>query len=109
MEIRLPKLGEGADSGTVVQVLVQEGAQVEKDQPIIELENEKAVASIPVTQSGTVEKIHVSQGQELAVGDLILTLKTGEKAKAEKPPKADQEKGAKPEEAPEREEREPPE
>jgi pyruvate dehydrogenase E2 component (dihydrolipoamide acetyltransferase) len=98
----LPRLGEGADSGTVVQVLVKEGDLIEKDQPIIELENEKAVASIPATQSGTVERIHVSEGQEIAAGDLILSLSTGQKKKEEAP----QEKKPKAEKEPEREEEE---
>ena len=44
MEVRLPALSEGANSGTVVSILVSEGDQVEKDQTIIELENEKAIA-----------------------------------------------------------------
>jgi pyruvate dehydrogenase E2 component (dihydrolipoamide acetyltransferase) len=102
VEIRLPKLGEGADSGTVVQILVKEGDQVEKDEPIIELENEKAVASIPATQSGTVERIHVSEGQEIAVGDLILSLSIGQKKKEEAP----REKEPEAEKEPEREEEE---
>lgn len=85
MEIRLPQLGEGADSGTVVKVLVTEGDTLEKDQPIIELENEKAIAPIPATETGTVEKVHVSEGQEIAAGDLILTIKAGRDAENEKP------------------------
>ena len=44
MDVKLPKLGEGADSGVVVNVFVKEGDQVTKGQAIIELENEKAVA-----------------------------------------------------------------
>src|SRR3989442_1303340 len=46
MDVKLPNLGEGADSGVVVSVLVKEGDQVEEGQTIIELENEKAVAPI---------------------------------------------------------------
>ena len=49
MDVKLPHLGEGADSGTVVNLFVKEGDQVTKDQPILELENEKAVATIPAT------------------------------------------------------------
>jgi pyruvate/2-oxoglutarate dehydrogenase complex dihydrolipoamide acyltransferase (E2) component len=44
MDVKLPNLGEGADSGTVVNLFVKEGDQIAKDQPILELENEKAVA-----------------------------------------------------------------
>ena len=47
MDVKLPNLGEGADSGTVVTLFVKDGDRVEKDQPVIELENEKAVAAIP--------------------------------------------------------------
>jgi pyruvate dehydrogenase E2 component (dihydrolipoamide acetyltransferase) len=108
VEIRLPKLGEGADSGTVVQVLVKEGDRVEKDEPIIELENEKAIASIPAPQGGTVERIHVSEGQEIAVGDLILSLSTGPEKKEEAPRKKEREAKKEPEHEEEEEEEEAP-
>ena len=53
MDLKLPALGEGADSGTVVNLFVKEGDQVAKDQAVLELENEKAVATIPATAAGT--------------------------------------------------------
>ncbi len=74
MEIRLPRLGEGADTGSVVSVLVKEGDQIKKDQTLIELENEKAVAPIPSPASGSVAKIHIKVGDKISVGQLILTL-----------------------------------
>ena len=61
MDLRLPKLGEGAESGTVVSVLVKEGDSVTKGQTLIELENEKAVAPIPATVAGTVAKLRVGE------------------------------------------------
>lgn len=77
MDIRLPKLGEGADTGTVVTVLVKEGDQINKGQPVIELESEKAVATIPSPEAGTVGKIHVQPGQSVSVGHLLLSLGGG--------------------------------
>jgi len=74
MEVKLPKLGEGADSGVVVTIFVKEGDTIAKDQPIIELENEKAVASIPATAAGVVAKVHVKPGDKLSVGQRILSL-----------------------------------
>ena len=68
MDVKLPKLGEGADSGVVVGIFVKEGDTVAKDQAILELENEKAVASIPSTAAGVVEKIHVKAGDRVGVG-----------------------------------------
>ena len=56
MEIRVPRLGEGADSSTVINIFVKEGDKVEKNQTILELENEKAVAPIPASESGVFQK-----------------------------------------------------
>ena len=85
MDIKLPKLGEGADSGTVVNVLVKEGDPIKKDQALIELESEKAVAIIPSPEAGTVQKIHVQPGQKISAGQLIVTLAGGATAPAPAP------------------------
>jgi len=77
MDVKLPKLGEGADSGVVVGIFVKEGDTVAKDQAILELENEKAVASIPSTGAGVVEKVHVKSGDRVSVGQRLLTLSGG--------------------------------
>ena len=74
MDLKLPKLGEGADSGVVVNVFVKEGDTIAKDQPLIELENEKAVATIPATAAGVVAKVYVKSGDKLTVGQRILAL-----------------------------------
>jgi pyruvate dehydrogenase E2 component (dihydrolipoamide acetyltransferase) len=74
MDVTLPKLGEGADSGVVINVFVKEGDQITKGQAILELENEKAVASIPATAAGTVAKIYVKPGDKISIGQHILTL-----------------------------------
>lgn len=74
MDVKLPNLGEGADSGTVVGIMVKPGAQVKKGQNIIELETGKAVAPIPAPAAGTVTAIHVKEGQKISVGGLILSM-----------------------------------
>jgi pyruvate dehydrogenase E2 component (dihydrolipoamide acetyltransferase) len=94
MDLKLPQLGEGADSGTVVTLFVKEGDAVTKDQPILELENEKAVATIPSTATGTVTQIFVKPGDKISVGQRILSL--GESGAAAAPA------AAKPEPAPAR-------
>jgi pyruvate dehydrogenase E2 component (dihydrolipoamide acetyltransferase) len=94
MDLKLPHLGEGADSGTVVNLFVKEGDTVTKGQPILELENEKAVATIPSTAAGTITQIFVKAGDKLRVGQRILSL--GEGGAAGAPPTA------KPEPAPAR-------
>jgi len=77
MDLKLPNLGEGADSGTVVNLFVKEGDTITKDQPILELENEKAVATIPATAAGTVGRIYVKAGDKISVGQRILSLVDG--------------------------------
>jgi pyruvate dehydrogenase E2 component (dihydrolipoamide acetyltransferase) len=74
MDVKLPNLGEGADSGTVINLFVKEGDTIAKDQPIIELENEKAVATIPSTGSGIVSRIYVKSGDKIGVGQRIISL-----------------------------------
>lgn len=74
MDLKLPHLGEGADSGTVVNLFVKEGDTITKDQPVLELENEKAVATIPSTTAGTITQIFVKPGDKLRVGQRILSL-----------------------------------
>src|SRR5512136_1787159 len=86
MDLKLPNLGEGADSGTVVNLFVKEGDMVAKDQPILELENEKAVATIPSTAAGTVTQIFVKAGDKIRVGQRILAL--GEAGAPAAPPPA---------------------
>lgn len=80
MDVRLPKLGEGADSGTVVTILVKEGDSVAKEQPLLELETEKAVGTIPSSAAGKVTKIHVKVGDKITAGQVILALEGGEVA-----------------------------
>jgi pyruvate dehydrogenase E2 component (dihydrolipoamide acetyltransferase) len=74
MDVKLPRLGEGADSGVVVNIFVKEGDTVAKDQAILELENEKAVASIPSTGAGVVTKVHVKSGDRVGVGARLITI-----------------------------------
>jgi pyruvate dehydrogenase E2 component (dihydrolipoamide acetyltransferase) len=77
MDVKLPKLGEGADSGVVVGIFVKVGDTVAKDQAIMELENEKAVASIPSTGAGVVENVYVKAGDRIAAGQKIISIADG--------------------------------
>ena len=77
MDVKLPKLGEGADSGVVVNVFVKEGDTVARDQAILELENEKAVASIPAPAAGTVTGVFVKPGDKVSVGQRLIALGDG--------------------------------
>lgn len=88
MDIKVPQLAEGISSGTVVSVLVSEGDTVTKDQTLLELETEKAVAPIPATGDGKIEKIHVGEGDNVSIGQVIVTL-GGVNGKAKKEGKSE--------------------
>jgi len=89
LEIKIPDMGEGIESGTVANVLVSKGDRIDKDQPLIELETEKAVVEIPSEVTGTVTGVLVKAGDEVKVGQAILKVTTAvapeKKAVAEKP------------------------
>lgn len=70
----MPNLGEGADSGTIVSLFVRQGDRITKDQPILELENEKAVATIPSPAAGEIARVFVKVGDKISVGQRILAL-----------------------------------
>jgi pyruvate dehydrogenase E2 component (dihydrolipoamide acetyltransferase) len=80
MDFKLPPLGEGADSGTVVSVLVKEGDQVRKGQGLIEIETGKAVAPVPSPAAGKITKIHVKEGAKITVGQTLISLDSAEAA-----------------------------
>jgi pyruvate dehydrogenase E2 component (dihydrolipoamide acetyltransferase) len=82
VEFKLPELGENIDSGDLVRILVSVGDTVEKDQPVVELETDKATIEVPSTVAGRVKKVHVSEGAKVKVGDVILTLDNGAGAQA---------------------------
>ncbi|MCI0744276.1 MAG: 2-oxo acid dehydrogenase subunit E2 [Verrucomicrobia subdivision 3 bacterium] len=106
--MRLPKLGEGAESGTVVSLHVKEGDTVTKGQTLLELENEKAVAPIPSTVAGTVAKLRVKEGDTVSVGQVIATINESDGPAAPEVPAAPKKlapaRAAEPEPAPEEEE-----
>jgi pyruvate dehydrogenase E2 component (dihydrolipoamide acetyltransferase) len=82
MDVRVPRLAEGVESATVANILVAPGDKIEKDQVILELETEKAVGPIPSPAAGEVARIHVKPGDEVSVGQPLITL--AESGRAEK-------------------------
>ena len=79
-EFKLPDLGEGVEAGDVVGVLVAEGDTVEIDQGVVELETDKALVEVPSSVAGTVTKIHISAGDRVPVGSLLISVEEDEKS-----------------------------
>src|SRR3989338_3007552 len=85
MDIRIPQLGEGESAGTAVSIMVKEGDRVKKEQTVLELETEKAVAPIPSPADGVIGKILVKEGQSVPVGGAIMTLSSAGSGSGEAP------------------------
>jgi pyruvate dehydrogenase E2 component (dihydrolipoamide acetyltransferase) len=73
-EVKVPHLGDGIESGDVLEILVKVGDRVEKNQGVVELETDKATVEVPSSHAGIVQKIHVLAGQTVPVGGVLLTV-----------------------------------
>lgn len=73
-EITVPDIG-GATDVDVIEVMVQPGQSISKDQSLITLEGDKATMEIPSPVDGTVEDVSVKIGDKVSQGSLILTAK----------------------------------
>ena len=73
-DFALPNLGENIAEADILKVLVNEGDIVTIDQPIVEIETEKATLEVPSEVAGRVTKIHVAAGGTIKPGQLLLTV-----------------------------------
>src|SRR6266542_5026920 len=92
-EIKLPRLGQGMESGTIVKWLKSEGEAVEKGEPLYELDTDKVTQEVEADASGVLLKILAGEGEEIEVGKRIAVIgEEGEEvAEVEE---ADQEEGS---------------
>jgi pyruvate dehydrogenase E2 component (dihydrolipoamide acetyltransferase) len=82
-EVKLPRLGQGMESGTIVKWLKSEGDKVEKGEPLYELDTDKVTQEVEAEASGVLLKIAISSG-EVEVGKTIAMIgEQGEKVEAE--------------------------
>ncbi len=59
-EFKLPDLGEGVTEGQIMRLMVAEGDLISEDQPLMEVETDKAAVVIPSPYAGIVQKLHVA-------------------------------------------------
>lgn len=76
-EFKLPELGENIETGDVVNVLVAEGDTITVDDPVLEIETDKATIEVPSSVTGVVKTIHVVVGDTIQVGQAIFTAEDG--------------------------------
>ena len=73
-QVTLPRLGQGMESGTIVRWLKAEGDQVEKGEPLYELDTEKVTQEVEADSSGILLKILAGEGEEIEVGKAIAVI-----------------------------------
>ncbi|MEM3030438.1 MAG: dihydrolipoamide acetyltransferase family protein [Candidatus Micrarchaeia archaeon] len=86
---RFPDVGEGITEGRIVKWLVKEGERVREDQPLGEIETDKAVVEMPSPKAGVVLRLYVPEGGVVKVGGALAAIgEQGESAPEEKAPAA---------------------
>ena len=81
-DFNLPSLGENVADGDVLRVLVKPGDTLDKHQPVLELETDKATIEVPSTVAGRVKEVKVKAGDKVKVGQAILSVEDGAAAPA---------------------------
>ncbi|MCX7895755.1 MAG: hypothetical protein N2447_07360 [Thermoanaerobaculum sp.] len=71
VHVVMPQMGESIAEGTIVKWLKQEGEQVKKDEPLLEISTDKVDAEVPAPANGILAKIHYGPGSTVPVETVI--------------------------------------
>jgi pyruvate dehydrogenase E2 component (dihydrolipoamide acetyltransferase) len=81
LEVLVPDIG-GFKDVSVIDVLVKDGQQIDKETPLITIETEKAAMDVPAPAAGRIAQVKLKQGDKVSEGSLILLLEAGAAADA---------------------------
>ena len=85
-EIRVPDIGDFKNV-EIIEVLVKEGDQINKNDPIITLESDKSSVEVPSPFSGTISELKIKVGDKISQGDLVGFISSEGEAKSKPEPK----------------------
>ena len=88
VELKVPSLGESVTQAQVGQWLKKEGEAVVRDEPVVEVESEKATVAVPAPASGVLRRVLRQTGETVAVGQLLGEIEEGAVAAAGPAPPA---------------------
>jgi 2-oxoglutarate dehydrogenase E2 component (dihydrolipoamide succinyltransferase) len=77
IELKVPSLGESVTQATLGAWLKREGEPVQADEPLVEVESEKATVALPAPAAGVLRKVLRNTGDTVAVGEVIGELEEG--------------------------------
>jgi pyruvate dehydrogenase E2 component (dihydrolipoamide acetyltransferase) len=86
VEFILPNLGDGVAQGDVLKVLVKPGDMLKADQPVLELETDKATVEVPSTVSGLVKEVRVKAGDKVKPGQAVVLVEDAAAPSGPAPP-----------------------
>ena len=78
--VTLPDLGDGIESGDVLEVFVSVGEVITEGQDIVEMETDKATVPVPSSVGGTVSKIAVGEGDTVPIGGILIEVEAASAA-----------------------------
>ncbi|WP_258239882.1 dihydrolipoyllysine-residue acetyltransferase [Pseudidiomarina homiensis] len=84
IEVKVPDIGEDGEVD-VIEVLVNEGDSIEKEDGLITLETDKATMDVPSPEAGTVKSVEVKVGDKVSEGSLVITLEITTSAETDVP------------------------
>ena len=76
VQVKLPAIGDGIESGDILDIFVSVGDMISEGQDIVEVETDKATVPVPSSASGKVSRILVKPGDTVAIGGAILEIET---------------------------------
>ena len=81
-ELKVPEVGESINEVYIGQWLKSEGDAVEKDEPLVEVETDKATLEVPASAAGTLSKVLKKEGDTANVGEVIAHISAAGEAEA---------------------------
>ncbi len=79
-EFKLPDLGEGIAEGEILKWYVTEGGAIVEDEPLVDIETDKAAVTIPSPKGGTIKALKGKVGDIVNVGDVVVVIDDGSSA-----------------------------
>jgi pyruvate dehydrogenase E2 component (dihydrolipoamide acetyltransferase) len=96
-EVTMPRLSDSMEEGTVLKWLVEEGAEVKRGEPLVEIETDKANMTYDADSDGTLVEILAQEGDTLAIGEPIARIGDAGEASGDGKPAAEEQEEAEPE------------
>ncbi len=81
--LKVPSIGESITEATLGAWLKHEGDAVQVDEPVVEVESEKATVALPAPAAGVLRKVLKQSGDTVAIGEVIAELEEGAAAQVE--------------------------